>query len=72
MDSSPDAAQKLLLVYTRHMNLIKKNIINGLQRGPKVGGEVIQTEIILHDVVIGKNTADSFIIAGVAQCVQKV
>jgi len=52
--------------------MIKKGALAGLQRGPRVGGEVIDVQVILHNFISGRGTADSFIMAAAVQCVQKV
>lgn len=51
---------------------MRKGAISALDRGPKVGGQVMNTQIVLHNLTIGRGTADSFIMAVAAQCVQKV
>lgn len=51
---------------------MKKGAIGALERGPKVGGQLMGIQIVLHDLKIGRGTADSFIMSAAAQCVQKV
>lgn len=72
LDSSPEATQNLSLVRPRFIGSVKKGAIGALERGPLVGGPVIDTQIILHNLTIGRGTADSFIMATAAQCVQKI
>lgn len=54
------------------MPLVKKGALAGLDRGPRVGGPVIETQIVLHTLTIGRGTADSFVMSAATYCVQKV
>lgn len=72
LDSHPDAAHSLSLVHPKYMKCIRKAVESALQRGPLVGGTVIDTQIILHQVTLGKRTAESFVMSATAQCVQKL
>ena len=72
LDSSPEATQNLSLIRPRYIGVVRKGAISSLERGPKVGGIVMDTQIILHDLKIGRGTADSFVMAAAGQCVQKV
>lgn len=56
----------------RQIQLIKKGALSSLERGPRIGGQVVGTTIKLNNVIIGRGTADSFLMATAAQCVQKV
>lgn len=72
IDTSPEATYNLSLVRPRYLNVVKKGALSALERGPKVGGEVIETQIILHNLQIGRGTADSFVMATASQLIQKV
>lgn len=54
------------------LQIVRKGAISALDRGPRVGGQVVNTQIRLHNLTIGRGTADSFIMATATQCVQKV
>lgn len=54
------------------LQVIRKGALSALERGPRVGGQVVDTKIRLHSITIGRGTADSFVMAAAAQCVQKV
>lgn len=56
----------------KSINVFKKGAIAALDRGPKIGGNIINTQIVLHNLKIGRGTADSFLMSAAAQCVQKV
>lgn len=72
LDTSPEATYNLSLVRPRFLNVVKKGALSALERGPKVGGEVVETQIILHNLQIGRGTADSFVMATASQLIQKV
>lgn len=72
LDKSPENVQNLNALRPRILQIVRKGAISALDRGPRVGGQVVNTQIRLHNVVIGRGTADSFIMATATQCVQKV
>lgn len=72
LDKSPENINNLQSLRPRHLQVIRKGCIAALERGPKVGGQVVETQVRLHNVTIGRGTADSFIMSAASQCVQKV
>uniref|UniRef100_A0A1B0C9X5 Putative ribosome-releasing factor 2 isoform x1 n=1 Tax=Lutzomyia longipalpis TaxID=7200 RepID=A0A1B0C9X5_LUTLO len=72
VDTSKDAGEGLTSLRPKYLSLIKKGVLAGLERGPKLGGVVVDTFATLHDVSIGPGAVDSFVIATAAQCVQKI
>lgn len=72
LHKTPETKNNLQALKPRTMQVIRKGCISALERGPKVGGQVVETQIRLHSVTIGRGTADSFLMAAAAQCVQKV
>lgn len=60
------------LVRPRFFQTVRKGAVAALDRGPKVGGQVIDVQLVLHNLRVGRGTADSFLMAAAAQCVQKV
>lgn len=74
LDQSPQNPflENLQNIRPRQLQLIRKGAISGLERGPKIGGSVVDTRIVLKNIQIGKGTADSFLIAVANQCVQKI
>lgn len=72
LDTHPEAAHSLSLIHSKYIKCIKTAAQSALQRGPLVGGSVIDTQIILHQVTLGKRTAESFVMSASAQCVQKL
>ena len=72
LDNSPDASENLTPIRPKFIQLVRKASINALERGPKIGGQVVNVKILLHRLVIGRGTADSFIMASTMQCVMKI
>jgi elongation factor G len=72
LDNSPEASENLKPIRPRFIYLVKKAAISSLDRGPKIGGQVVNARIILHRLVIGRGTADSYIAAATVQCIQKI
>lgn len=72
LDNSPEASEILTPIKPRIINLVRKSAISSLERGPKIGGQVVDVRIILHKLVLGRGTVDSVIMAATSQCVQKV
>lgn len=72
LDNSQEAAENLKQIRPKYIYLVKKSAIAALERGPKIGGQVVNVKIKLHKLVIGRGTVDSFIAAAASQCVQKI
>lgn len=72
LDRSAENVANLQSLRPRTLQVIRKGCLAALERGPKVGGPVTESQVRLHNVTIGRGTADSFIMATAAQCVQKV
>ncbi|XP_021701538.1 ribosome-releasing factor 2, mitochondrial [Aedes aegypti] len=72
LDNSPEAQENLKMIRPRQMSYVKKGSIAALERGPKLGGQLMDVAITLHNLTIGKGTADTFIMAATAQCVRHV
>ncbi|XP_070494228.1 ribosome-releasing factor 2, mitochondrial isoform X3 [Chironomus tepperi] len=72
VDNSPEGLENLKLIRPKFIYLVKKAAVNALDRGPKIGGQVVNVKIILHKLVIGRGTVESFIAAVTTQCIQKI
>ncbi|XP_016961303.1 ribosome-releasing factor 2, mitochondrial isoform X1 [Drosophila biarmipes] len=72
LDKSPENLPNLNTLRPRILQVLRKGSISALERGPRVGGQVVETQIRLHNATIGRGTADSFVMATAAQCVQKL
>ncbi|XP_023165612.2 ribosome-releasing factor 2, mitochondrial isoform X2 [Drosophila hydei] len=72
LDKSPENLQNLNALRPRILQVLRKGATAALERGPRVGGHVVDTQIRLHSITVGRGTADSFVMAAAAQCVQKL
>lgn len=74
VDQSPQNPhlENLQHVRPKQLQLVRKGVLAALERGPKLGGQVVKTRVVLRNLVVGKGTADSFVMAVAGQCVQKV
>ncbi|EDV54118.2 uncharacterized protein Dere_GG11151, isoform E [Drosophila erecta] len=72
LDKSPENLPNLNTLRPRILQVLRKGSISALERGPRVGGQVVETQIRLHNATIGRGTADSFVMATASQCVQKL
>ncbi|KRG02113.1 ribosome-releasing factor 2, mitochondrial isoform X1 [Drosophila mojavensis] len=72
LDKSPENLPNLNVLRPRLLQVVRKGATAALERGPRVGGQVVDTQIRLHNITVGRGTADSFVMAAAAQCVQKV
>lgn len=72
LDNSPEASENLKEIRPKFIFLVKKSAISALERGPKIGGQVVNVKIKLHKLVIGRGTVFAFIAATTTQCIQKI
>lgn len=72
LDNSAEASESLKSIRPKYIYLVKKSAIAALERGPKIGGQIVNVSIKLHKLVIGRGTVDSFISAATYQCIQKI
>lgn len=71
-DTHPDAVNNLAGVHPKYKTAVRKAALAALDRGPLIGGKVVDTHVILHNLVIGRGVAESFLMSATAQCVQKL
>ncbi|XP_058449716.1 ribosome-releasing factor 2, mitochondrial [Malaya genurostris] len=72
LDNSSEAQENLKMIRPKQIAFVKKGALAALERGPKLGGQLMDVAITLHHLTIGKGTADTFIMAASAQCVRHV
>lgn len=71
-DNHPEAAHSLGLIHPKYIKCVRKAVESTLNRGPLVGGKVLDTQVILHKLVLGKKTAESFLMSATSQCIQQL
>lgn len=72
VDTHPDYQSALAAIWPKYMFTVKKATVDAIARGPLVGGEVANTQVILHSLVLSRGIADSFLASATIQCIQKV
>lgn len=72
LDTHPEAAHALAAIHPKYIKCMRKAVESTLNRGPLVGGMVVNTQVMLHAVTLGRRTAESFLMSATAQCVQKL
>lgn len=72
LDTHPDYRSALLAVWPKHLATVKKATRDAMARGPLVGGEVTNVQVILHSLVLSRGIADSFLASATIQCIRKV
>ncbi|CAG5004429.1 unnamed protein product [Parnassius apollo] len=71
LDKSPDSAANLSHVHPRVMQAIQQGVNTALRHGPKLGCPLVDVQVTLHWLEVGRGTSDSVITATVAQCLRK-
>lgn len=72
LDRSAESASNISSIFPRHLQAIKQGIEFALGHGPKIGLQIINTQVMLHNFTVGKGTSDSMISAATTQCVAKL
>nr|CAI5827233.1 unnamed protein product [Callosobruchus analis] len=71
-DKTADAASNIAAIFPKHLVAVKQGIEVGLAHGPKVGCQVVNVQIMLHHLEVGRGTSDTMIAAATTQLVQKL
>lgn len=72
LDNHPDAAHALSAIHAKYIKHIKTAVSSAFERGPLIGGKVIDTQVTLHSLVLGKKVAESFLMSATSQCIYQV
>ncbi|XP_048486209.1 ribosome-releasing factor 2, mitochondrial isoform X1 [Plutella xylostella] len=72
LNKSPESAANLAHVWTRHMTAVKQGVSTALLHGPKLGCKMVDVQVTLHWLEVGRGTSDSVVSAAVVQCLRKV
>ncbi|VEN49354.1 unnamed protein product [Callosobruchus maculatus] len=71
-DKTPDAASIIAAIFPKHLVAVKQGIDVGLSHGPKIGCQVVNAQVMLHHLEVGRGTSDTMITAAATQLVQKL
>lgn len=72
LDKTPEGASNIASIIPKHLLAVRQGIEVALAHGPKIGLQVINAQVMLHYLEVGKGTSESMISAAVTQCVQKL
>lgn len=72
LDNHPDYQSGLAAIWPKFMYTVKKATADAMARGPLVGGEVANTQVVLHSLVLSRGIADPFLASATIQCIRKV
>lgn len=72
LDKTPEAAAIIAKIFPKHFLAIRQGIDAALPHGPKLGCQITNTNIMLHNFEIGRGTSETLIAAATTQCVLKV
>lgn len=72
LDTRSEDYQTLKALPPKLMKCVKNSVYSALDRGPLVGGKVVNTHIVLHAMTMSKGTAESFLSSATSQSVIKV
>lgn len=72
LDTRAEDYQTLKTLPPKLMKCIKNSVYSALERGPLVGGKVVNTYVVLHAMTISRGTAESFLSSATSQSVYKV
>lgn len=72
LSSVPEEKHALSMIRPKFLSIVRKAAPVALQRGPIVGGEVENAQIILHSLVLARGTAEPFLISSTIHAVQKL
>ncbi|GBP32332.1 Ribosome-releasing factor 2, mitochondrial [Eumeta japonica] len=71
LDQTSESAANLAHLRPRHMAAVKQGVSTALLHGPKLGCPLVDVQVTLHWLEIGRGTSDSVVSAAVAQCLRK-
>lgn len=72
LDKSKDNAANTAAITVQQMKAIRRGVLAGLAHGPILGAPVVDVNIMLHWLEVGRGTSDTIISAGVSQCIKKM
>ncbi|XP_028137204.1 ribosome-releasing factor 2, mitochondrial [Diabrotica virgifera virgifera] len=72
LDKSPEYASNIASIFPKHLVAVRQGVEVGLSHGPKISCPVINVQVILHYLEVGRGTSDTMITATVTQLIQKI
>ncbi|XP_023717638.1 ribosome-releasing factor 2, mitochondrial [Cryptotermes secundus] len=72
LDESPDSAANIAAISFKHLHAVKLGVESAMAHGPKLCCPIVNVQVMLHWLEVGKGTSDTIISASVAQCIRKL
>lgn len=72
LDQSPDNAANIAAISLKHLHAVKFGVESAMAHGPKLSCPIINVQVMLHWLEVGRGTSDTIVSASVAQCIRKL
>lgn len=72
LDRSPDNAANIAAISFKHLHAVKLGVESAMAHGPKLSCPIVNVQVMLHWLEVGRGTSDTIISASVAQCIRKL
>ncbi|PSN38358.1 Ribosome-releasing factor 2 [Blattella germanica] len=72
LDRSPDNAANIAAISQKHLNAVKLGLEAAMIHGPKLGCPVVDVQVMLHWLEVGRGTSETIISASITQCIRKL
>ncbi|CAH2044827.1 unnamed protein product, partial [Iphiclides podalirius] len=72
LDKSAESAANLAQVSPRTMQTVRRAVETALRRGPKLACPLVDVQVTLHWLEVGRGTSDSVLASSVVHCLRKV
>lgn len=72
LDRSPDNAANIAAISFKHLHAVKLGVESVMAHGPKLSCPVVNAQVMLHCLEVGRGTSDTIITASVAQCIRRL
>ncbi|XP_032521340.2 ribosome-releasing factor 2, mitochondrial [Danaus plexippus] len=72
LDKTAESAANLAHVHPRTMSAVSRGVAAALRRGPRLACPLVDTQVTLHWLEVGRGTSESVVSATVSQCLRRV
>nr|XP_023027681.1 ribosome-releasing factor 2, mitochondrial-like [Leptinotarsa decemlineata] len=72
LDRSPEYASNISNIFPKHLVAIRQGAVVGMAHGPKINCQVVNSQVVLHYIEVGRGTSETMIAATVTQLVSSM
>ncbi|XP_069683538.1 ribosome-releasing factor 2, mitochondrial [Periplaneta americana] len=72
LDRNPDVAANTSAITLKQLQAVKLGVESALTHGTKLGCPVVDVQVMLHWLEVGRGTSETIISASVTQCIRKL